>query len=97
MAERETAAWISSAALQLDCDYLCIQGPPGTGKTYVGSLAAAALIQAGKRVGVLAHSHAAVNNLMAKTLEVIYIYISVCVCMCIHVYTYIYVYIYTYI
>jgi len=40
----------------------------------VGSLAAAALIQAGKRVGVLAHSHAAVNNLMAKTLEVIYIY-----------------------
>jgi len=44
-------------------------------------------------VGVLAHSHAAVNNLMAKTLEVIYIYIYKCVCMYIHVYTYIYVYI----
>jgi hypothetical protein len=69
--ERETAEWISAAALQLDADYLCIQGPPGTGKTFVGSHAAAALIQAGRRVGVLAHSHAAVNNLLAKTIEVL--------------------------
>lgn len=69
--ERETAEWISSAVLQLEADYLCIQGPPGTGKTFVGSRAAAALIRAGRRVGVLAHSHAAVNNLLAKTLEVL--------------------------
>ena len=65
-AEAERAA--AAAALRLERDYLCVQGPPGTGKTFVGSRAAAALIAAGRRVGVLAHSHAAVHNMVEKTI-----------------------------
>ena len=65
-AEAERAA--VAAALRLERDYLCVQGPPGTGKTFVGSRAAAALIAAGRRVGVLAHSHAAVHNMVEKTI-----------------------------
>ena len=67
---RETPEWISQAALALEDDYLCVQGPPGTGKTFVGARAGAALLRAGKRVGILAYSHAAIDNLLAKTLEV---------------------------
>ena len=69
--EPAAAASVSSvvaAALRLESDYLCVQGPPGTGKTFVGSRAAAALIAAGRRVGVLAHSHAAVHNMVEKTI-----------------------------
>ena len=45
---------------------LPIQGPPGTGKTYVASHAILALLQSGKRVGVTAHSHKAIDNLLAE-------------------------------
>lgn len=41
-----------------------IQGPPGTGKTYTASRAIAALMNAGKTVGVTSNSHKAVMNLM---------------------------------
>ena len=55
-AEAERAAAAAAAALRLERDYLCVQGPPGTSKTFVVSRAAAALIAAGRRVGVLAHA-----------------------------------------
>lgn len=43
---------------------LPIQGPPGTGKTYVASHAILALVRAGNRVAVTAHSHKAIDNLL---------------------------------
>jgi predicted RecB family nuclease len=50
----------------LDSSYLFIQGPPGSGKTYLGARLIVALIAAGKRVGVAATSHKAINNLLAE-------------------------------
>jgi uncharacterized protein len=47
----------------LDESYVAIQGPPGTGKTYSGSHIIYELIKQGKRVGVTAMSHAAIDNL----------------------------------
>ncbi len=43
---------------------LVVQGPPGTGKTYTASLVIAALLAAGKKVGVASNSHKAVVNLL---------------------------------
>jgi uncharacterized protein len=48
----------------LDHGVLGIQGPPGTGKTFRGSLIAHRLIQQGKRVGIMAMSHHAIDNLL---------------------------------
>ena len=39
-------------------------GPPGTGKTYVGARVVIELILQGRRVGVMALSHKAINNLL---------------------------------
>ena len=55
---------------QLDESYVAVQGPPGSGKTYSGSHIIYALIKAGKRVGITAMSHAAINNLFAATHQV---------------------------
>jgi uncharacterized protein len=41
-----------------------IQGPPGTGKTYQGGVLICDLAAAGKTVGVTAHSHAVITNLL---------------------------------
>ena len=49
-------------ALHLDGSYLPIQGPPGTGKTYTGGRMVLELVKAGKRVGVTAMSHHAIEN-----------------------------------
>lgn len=43
---------------------LVIQGPPGTGKTYTGARIATDLLARGLRVGVMATSHKAINNLL---------------------------------
>ena len=47
-----------------DTSYLAIQGPPGSGKTTRGAELIVELVQAGKRVGITAHSHAVIGNLM---------------------------------
>ncbi|MBP7948877.1 MAG: TM0106 family RecB-like putative nuclease [Verrucomicrobiales bacterium] len=44
---------------------LVVQGPPGTGKTYTASRVIAALLAAGRSVGVSSNSHKAVVNLLA--------------------------------
>ncbi len=44
--------------------YLAIQGPPGSGKTYRGAELIVRLVRDGKRVGVTAHSHAVIGNLL---------------------------------
>jgi uncharacterized protein len=54
----------------LDESFVAIQGPPGTGKTYSGSHIIHYLVGRGMRVGVLAMSHGAIDNLMRATLEV---------------------------
>ena len=54
----------------LDESYVAVQGPPGTGKTYSGSHIIHALITSGKRVGVTAMSHMAIDNLLGATHEV---------------------------
>jgi predicted RecB family nuclease len=50
----------------LDDSYLLIQGPPGAGKTWTGARLIVALVAGGKRVGVAATSHKAINNLLAE-------------------------------
>jgi uncharacterized protein len=64
-----TVGAITAALRDLDGSYLAVQGPPGTGKTYTGSHVIAALVADGWRVGVVAQSHAVVENLLAKVVE----------------------------
>jgi len=54
----------------LDESFVAIQGPPGTGKTYSGSHIIHHLIGQGLRVGVLAMSHGAIDNLMRAAIAV---------------------------
>jgi predicted RecB family nuclease len=55
---------ITAAVEALDHSYLAVQGPPGTGKTHVGSHVVARLVERGWKVGVVAQSHAVVENLL---------------------------------
>jgi predicted RecB family nuclease len=57
-------------AKQLDGDFVSIQGPPGTGKTYWGAHIVHSLICAGRRVGITAMSHHAIDNLLEEILRV---------------------------
>lgn len=56
-------------ALTLDGDVLAIQGPPGCGKTYTGGEIVAALVAAGRRVGVTALSHKVIRNQLDAIIE----------------------------
>jgi len=56
-------------ASNLDRSVLAIQGPPGSGKTYAGAKMIAALVNAGKKVGVTAVSHKVIRNLFKKIIE----------------------------
>ncbi|MHA7239687.1 TM0106 family RecB-like putative nuclease [Arthrobacter sp. TMS1-12-1] len=59
-----------TAALQLlEDSYLAVQGPPGTGKTHVGADVVARLVRLGWKVGVVAQSHAVVENLLRRAVE----------------------------
>ncbi|GAA3029197.1 TM0106 family RecB-like putative nuclease [Microbacterium dextranolyticum] len=61
---------IVRAVHDLDHSYLAVQGPPGTGKTYVGSHVVARLVaERGYRVGVVAQSHAVVENMLDRIVE----------------------------
>jgi uncharacterized protein len=62
----DVAAIVRSVAA-LDRGYIAVQGPPGTGKTYVGSHVIARLVaERGFRVGVVAQSHAVVENMLDR-------------------------------
>ncbi|CAN5410627.1 TM0106 family RecB-like putative nuclease [soil metagenome] len=55
---------ITRALLDLDSSYLAVHGPPGTGKTHTAAAVIAHLVTgSGWRVGVVAQSHAVVENL----------------------------------
>ena len=60
---------ITEAVLDLDNSVLAIQGPPGSGKTFVGSRVIKELVDRGMKVGVVANSHSAIENLMWACLE----------------------------
>ncbi len=61
----DTVGDIAVALLDLDASYVAVHGPPGTGKTYTGAQAIARLLtEHGWRIGVVAQSHAVVENLL---------------------------------
>ncbi|GAA1961257.1 TM0106 family RecB-like putative nuclease [Microbacterium deminutum] len=61
---------IVRAVADLDHSYLAVQGPPGTGKTYVGSHVIARLVrERGYKVGVVAQSHAVVENMLDRVVD----------------------------
>ncbi|OBG26915.1 TM0106 family RecB-like putative nuclease [Mycobacterium sp. 852002-51057_SCH5723018] len=61
----DTVTDITAAALDLDASYLAVHGPPGTGKTHTAARVIGRLVtEHGWRVGVVAQSHATVENLL---------------------------------
>ncbi|MGO4784274.1 TM0106 family RecB-like putative nuclease [Cryobacterium sp. W22_MBD10_FK3] len=61
---------IRDSLLTLDRSYLAVQGPPGTGKTYTGSRIIAQLVRDhGWKIGVVAQSHATVENMLSAVLK----------------------------
>ncbi|OBH39849.1 TM0106 family RecB-like putative nuclease [Mycobacterium mantenii] len=61
----DTVADITAALLDLDSSYLAVHGPPGTGKTHTAARVIHGLVtKHGWRVGVVAQSHATVENLL---------------------------------
>ncbi|GAA3159647.1 TM0106 family RecB-like putative nuclease [Blastococcus jejuensis] len=63
--ERETPAdAVVRLGLALDGEVLAVQGPPGSGKTTAAAQLIRALLDAGKKVGVTATSHAVIGNLL---------------------------------
>jgi predicted RecB family nuclease len=61
----DTIADITAAALDLDSSYLAVHGPPGTGKTRTAARVITELVTThGWRIGVVAQSHATVENLL---------------------------------
>jgi predicted RecB family nuclease len=66
----DTAADITAALLDLDSSYLAVHGPPGTGKTYTAARIIARLVNDHQwRVGVVAQSHAVVENLFRDLIK----------------------------
>ena len=61
----DVVADITAAALDLDSSYLAVHGPPGTGKTHTAAQVILRLVtEHCWRIGVVAQSHAAVENLL---------------------------------
>ena len=66
----DVCADITAALLDLDSSYLAVHGPPGTGKTYTSAAVIARLVdEHGWRIGVVAQSHAVVENLLGGVID----------------------------
>jgi predicted RecB family nuclease len=66
----DAAEAITSALLGLDSSYLAVHGPPGTGKTFTAAAIIARLVNEHQwRIGVVAQSHAVVENLFRDVIE----------------------------
>jgi hypothetical protein len=64
-ADHDYVGAVVASLLDLDDSYLAVQGPPGTGKTYVASHVITELVgRRGWKVGVVAQSHAVVENVL---------------------------------
>ncbi|MDF2780918.1 MAG: helicase, partial [Geminicoccaceae bacterium] len=55
--------------LALDGSTLPVQGPPGAGKTYTGARMIAALVRAGRKVGITALGHEVIRNLLQEVVR----------------------------
>jgi predicted RecB family nuclease len=61
---------ITAALLDLDHSYIAVHGPPGTGKTYTAARVIAGLVNENHwRIGVVAQSHAVVENLLKEVVR----------------------------
>jgi uncharacterized protein len=61
---------IANALIQLDSSYVAVHGPPGTGKTFTSATVIAKLVNEHQwRIGVVAQSHAVVENLFAGVID----------------------------
>lgn len=71
--EKQTGETDQDFAVRLATDLnrttLPIQGPPGAGKTYIGAQMIRALVQAGRKVGVVGPSHKVVRNLLDEVVK----------------------------
>lgn len=67
--ELPTVEAVLAAVRDLDRSYVAVQGPPGSGKTFLGSQVIARLVAEGAKVGVVAQSHAVVENMLTACLE----------------------------
>ena len=56
---------VHAAVRALNRSYVAVQGPPGAGKTFLASHVIARLVAEGAKVGVVAQSHAVIENLMS--------------------------------
>ena len=56
---------VHAAVRALDHSYVAVHGPPGAGKTFLASHVIARLVAEGAKVGVVAQSHAVIENLMS--------------------------------
>ncbi len=63
----EMLGWVG----RLDESFVAIQGPPGTGKTFRGAHIIHELVRQGKRVGITAMSHAAIDNVLSAAHAVV--------------------------
>ncbi|MBV8928562.1 MAG: TM0106 family RecB-like putative nuclease [Mycobacteriaceae bacterium] len=61
---------ITAALLDLDSSYVAVHGPPGTGKTFTAAAVIGSLVNEHRwRVGVVAQSHAVVENLLGCVID----------------------------
>ncbi|RUP28684.1 MAG: TM0106 family RecB-like putative nuclease [Mycolicibacterium sp.] len=66
----DAARDIVAALRDLDSSYLAVHGPPGTGKTYTASKVIADLVNRDHwRIGVVAQSHAVVENVLSSVVK----------------------------
>jgi predicted RecB family nuclease len=56
-------------ALVLEGTTLPIQGPPGSGKTFTGAEMILELVRAGRKVGIVAFTHHAIENLLDEVID----------------------------
>lgn len=69
-AAADIAETIAAALLELDSSYLAVHGPPGTGKTFTSARVIEQIVNGhGWKVGVVAQSHAVVENLLGGVVE----------------------------
>ncbi|QTX05700.1 TM0106 family RecB-like putative nuclease [Agromyces archimandritae] len=66
----DTVRALVDSLRRLDRSYTAVQGPPGTGKTFVASHVIARLVAEHRwRIGVVAQSHAVVENLLERVVD----------------------------
>lgn len=66
----DVAADVTAALLDLDSSYLAVHGPPGTGKTFTSAQVIGRLVTEHHwRIGVVAQSHAVVENLLGCVVD----------------------------